>query len=94
MEMVSIKINVPKDMALLVDKLDPEMELERNAMMLYPFIQDVSISHGRAAELLGVHKLDLIEFYNKMGLLYLRPTEEELDEEPASYRAFKKRTAV
>ena len=94
MEMVSIKINVPKDMAPLVDKLDPEMEFERNAMMLYPFIQDVSISHGRAAELLGVHKLDLIEFYNKMGLPYLRPTEEELDEELASYRAFKKRTAV
>ena len=94
MEMVSIKISVPKGMAALVDELDPEMEFERNAMMLYPFIQNVTISYGRAAELLGVNKLDLIEFYNRMGMPYLRPTEEDLDEELAAYRAYKMRAAV
>ena len=40
------------------------------------------------------NKLDLIEFYNKMGLPYLRPTEEDLDEELAAYRAYKMRAAV
>jgi hypothetical protein len=59
-------------------------------MMLYPFIWNVTISHGRAAELLGVSKLDLIEFYNRMGMPYLRLTEEDLDEELAAYKAFKK----
>lgn len=91
MEMETIKITVPKGMAPFVDELDPEMEFERNAMMLYPFIQNVTISHGRAAELLGVRKLDLIEFYNRMGMPYLKPTEAELDEELAAYRAFKKK---
>lgn len=94
MEMVAVKINVPKGMAPLIDELDAEKEFERNAMMLYPYIQNVTISHGRAAELLGVKKLDLIEFYNKMGLPYLRPSEAELDEELEAYRAFKKRAAV
>ena len=90
MEMVPVKINVPREMAPLVDELSPEMEFERNAMMLYPFIWNVTISHGRAAELLGVSKLDLIEFYNRMGMPYLRITEEDLDEELAAYKAFKK----
>lgn len=94
MEMVSIHINVPKAMAPLMNTLDKEMEFARNAMMLYPLIQNVTISHGRAAELLGVRKLDLIEFYNKMGLPYLNPTEEDLEEELSAYREFKRRTTV
>ena len=92
MEMVSIRINVPKGIAPLVKELDPETEFERNAMMLYPLIQNVTISHGRAAELLGVRKLDLIEFYNKMGLPYLKLSEKELEDELETYRAFKEKT--
>ena len=42
--------------------------LESFSMMFYPFIQSMTFSHGRAAELLGVCKLDLIVFYDKMGM--------------------------
>jgi propanediol dehydratase small subunit len=47
-------------------------------MLLYPFIRNLTISHGRAAEILGVHKTDLIEFYDSMGIPYLNQSEEEL----------------
>ena len=57
---------------------DSEQEFRRNAMMLYPLIQNLTISHGRAAEILGVHKTDLIEFYNSMGIPYLDQDEDEL----------------
>ena len=50
-------------------------------MLLYPFIRNLTISHGRAAEILGVHKTDLIEFYDSMGIPYLDQSEEELMED-------------
>ena len=56
----------------------------RNAMLIYPYIQNGTISHGRAAEILGVHKMDLIEFYNSMGIPYLDLSREELLEDIAS----------
>lgn len=46
-------------------------ELERNALMLYPYIKDLTISHGKAAELLGISKRKLIEIYGDMGISYI-----------------------
>lgn len=57
--------------------MNGEVQLKRNAMLLYPYIQDGTISHGKAAEILGIHKLDLIVLYGRMGLDYL--TEEKID---------------
>lgn len=47
---------------------NPRAELERNALLLYPYINDRTISHGKAAEILGIPKYDLIELYDHMGL--------------------------
>ncbi|MBQ9438239.1 MAG: hypothetical protein IJU50_07885 [Lachnospiraceae bacterium] len=69
METVNIQISVPKDMESYFDNgEDEELMFERNAMFLYPFIRNLTISHGRAAEILGVHKTDLIEFYDSLGI--------------------------
>lgn len=38
----------------------------------------MTISYGRAAEILGVHKTDLIEFYDSLGIPYLNQSKEEL----------------
>lgn len=78
MKTVSIQMTVPEDMAPLLAGSGQERAFERNAMILYPYIQDLSISHGRAAEILGVHKTDLIEFYGSMGIPYLDQSEDEL----------------
>ncbi|MBQ9526057.1 MAG: UPF0175 family protein, partial [Fretibacterium sp.] len=43
------------------------------------------ISHGRAAEILGVNKIDLIEFYGSMGIPYINQTPEEIEEELRAY---------
>ena len=53
-------------------------------MLLYPFIRNLTISHGRAAEILGVHKTDLIEFFDSMGIPYLNQSEDELMEDLAT----------
>ena len=78
MKMISRQLMFPVDMAPYLDYEDTEQAFERNAMILFPFIQNLTISYGRAAEILGVHKRDLIEFYNSMGIPYLNQTKDEL----------------
>ena len=65
-------------MSTYLNNSDYEQVFERNAMLLYPFIRNLTISHGRAAEILGVHKTDLIEFYDSMGIPYLNQNEDDL----------------
>lgn len=52
----SVTINVPTGMAKYLVTLNPEAELTRNALLLYPYILNQTISHGRAAEILGDRK--------------------------------------
>ena len=78
MRTINVQITVPEDMSRYLNNADYEQVFERNAMLLYPFIRNLTISHGRAAEILGVHKTDLIEFYDSMGIPYLNQSEEDL----------------
>lgn len=89
MEMVSYSVMIPKEMVPYLDAADQEQAFRRNAMLLYPLIQNATMSHGRAAEILGIHKLDLIEFYNTMGLPYLNQDKDELLREINDYSQFK-----
>lgn len=66
-----IEITVPEEMVPFVLPSEREALLRRNAMLLYPYVQDCTISHGKAAEILGISKLDLIALYGKLGLDYL-----------------------
>ncbi len=88
MEMMTIPMTVPKSMAPYLDDTDRDHSFERNAMMLYPFIQSRAISHGRAAEILGVHKFDLIDFYGSLGIPYLNQSISDLEEELADIHSF------
>ena len=56
-------------------------QLKVNAMILYPYIQQGMISHGKAAEILGIFKIDLVTLYGKMGLSYIDMSEDEIEEE-------------
>ena len=93
MEMAKIEISVPKDMVPLIKTSDISEAMKINAMMLYPRIKDLTISHGRAAEILGVNKIDLIEFYGSMGIPYIDQTPEEIEEELKAYHELEE-TAV
>ena len=81
-----VEIDIPEAIVQYTVLLDQEALLKRNAMLVYPYIQDGSISHGKAAEMLGMGKFDLIVLYGKMGLPYFDETEEELEEDMDSIR--------
>jgi hypothetical protein len=86
MELADVNIKVPKEMTIYLTVDDKQTELERNAMILYPYIKNMRISHGRAAEILGINKLDLISLYNDMGLSYLDISMNDVEEEVNVYK--------
>lgn len=79
MVMTSIEIKIPETIRQYV--LDETTEKVRNAMLLYPSVANDTISHGKAAELLGLSKMELIQIYGKLGLPYLDMSDQEFEEE-------------
>lgn len=79
MIMTSIEVKVPDGVKQYV--MDDTTEKMREALLLYPSIANDSISHGRAAELLGMRKIELIQLYGSLGIPYLDMTDEEFEEE-------------
>ena len=79
----SVTINVPTEMAKYLITMNPEAELTRNALLLYPYILNQTIFHGRAAEILGIRKSELIDM-----------TMDDLDDELNTFRQLKKKEAA
>jgi len=62
--------------------------------LLYPYILNQTISHGRAAEIIGIRKSELIDLYDKLGYSYFDIIQDDLDDELNSFRELKKKEAV
>lgn len=76
-----VSIEVPEQIVRFVVVKDSDAEKKRDAMLIYPYIKDEVISFGRAAEMLGMNKLDLIALYGKMGIDYVDMTDDEFEDE-------------
>ena len=90
----SVTIKVPVGMSKYLVTMNPETELTRNALLLYPYILNQTISHGRAAEILGIRKSELIDLYDKLGYSYFDMTMDDLDDELNTFRELKKKEAA
>lgn len=90
----SVTIRVPVGMSKYLNTMNSEAELTRNALLLYPYILNQTISHGGAAEILGIRKSELIDIYDKLGYSYLDMTMDELDSELEVFRQLKKEEDV
>ena len=90
----SVTIKVPVGMSKYLVTINPEAELTRNALLLYPYILDQTISHGRAAEILGIRKSELIDLYDKLGYSYFDMIMDDLDNETNTFRELKKKEAA
>ena len=87
----SVTIKVPVGMSKYLVTINPEAELTLNALLLYPYILDQTISHGRAAEILGIRKSELIDLYDKLGYSYFDMIMDDLDNEMNTFRELKKK---
>lgn len=90
----SVTIKVPVGMSKYLVTMNPETELTRNALLLYPYILNQTISHGRAAEILGIRKSELIDLYDKLGYSYFDMTMDDLYDELNTFRELKKKEAA
>lgn len=85
-KMESITIEAPIGMAKYMTPKNSKTELIRNALLLYPHILNQTLSHGRAAEILGIRKYELIDIYDKLGYSYIDRTMDELDPRLETFR--------
>ena len=86
----SVTIKVPVGMSKYLVTVNPETEFTRNALLLYPYILNQTISHGQAAEILGIRKTELIDLYDRLGYSYFDMTLDDLDDELNIFRELKK----
>lgn len=89
MALVDVNIKVPPEMAMYLKPSSQIVELERNALLLYPYILKQVISHGRAAEILGIRKNELIDIYDKLEFSYFDLIMDELDKDLETFRSLK-----
>ena len=87
--MTDVTIQVPDGMVMYLQPKNQHTELVRNALLLYPYINDDTISHGKAAEILGITKYELIELYDSLGLAYLSMDISEAEEEVKAWKKLK-----
>ena len=85
----SVTIKVPVSMSKYLATSNPETELLRNALLLYPYILNQTISHGHAAEILGINKSELIDLYDKLGISYFDMILEDLENELNTFNQLK-----
>lgn len=85
----SVTIKVPVGMSKYLATSNPETELLRNALLLYPYILNQTISHGHAAEILGINKSELIDLYDKLGISYFDMILEDLEDELNTFNQLK-----
>lgn len=89
MKMTKVEINIPEEMKPYVQSYDEKKNLYRNALILYQSIRNLTISYGRAAEILGISKYDLIDVYEEMGIPYYDMSREEMEDEVNFYQKLK-----
>ena len=88
MEMTTVQLQVPIAMKPYI-ATSPDEELVQRALLLHPFIKNLTISHGRAAEILGITKWQLIELYANEGIAYFDMPWSEVEEDIATYERLK-----
>ena len=59
--MAVVSMEMPDEMVEFAMPSNKDEQLKINAMILYPYIQQGMISHGKAAEILGLSYIDMSE---------------------------------
>jgi predicted HTH domain antitoxin len=81
--MASITVEIGEELSALLQKLGQPVEDSAREMIVLELYRRGLISSGKAAALLGLARLDLIQRASDLGIQYFRFTEDEWQAEVA-----------
>jgi predicted HTH domain antitoxin len=85
--MSHVTVELDDDLAQVVGLLDRPLDQAVRELVVLELYRRSTISSGKAAELLGMSKLDFIQYSGRLGIPYFQMTDEEMDAEAARIRA-------
>jgi len=86
--MSTVKIDVDEDLAALLRETHQPLEQAAREMIVLELYRRGSLSSGKAAELLGMPRLDFIKHASKLGIPYIDMTSEEWEREKRALDAW------
>ena len=81
MDVVRIELEIPQVLAEYADVNSESYKKRINQIMLYELVKNEKISIGKAAEAMGMRKIDFIKDLGKMDIPYFDFSIEELIED-------------
>ena len=82
--MSSVKIEIEEPLAAILHQTNQPVEQAGREMIVLDLYRRGTISSGKAAELLGMERIDLIKHASKLGIPYIEMTEDEWAAEKAA----------
>ena len=86
--MSGVTIELGDDLVEVLSMLDQPLERSVRELVVLELYRRATISSGRAALLLGMSKLEFIQWSGRLGIPFFRMTEEELDAEVARLQSW------
>jgi len=86
--MSTVKIDVDESLAELPHQRNQPMEDAAREMIVLELYRRGSVSSGKAAELLGLPRLDFIRHASRLGIPYIDMTSDEWQVEKATLEAW------
>jgi predicted HTH domain antitoxin len=84
--MSTVRVDLDEDLVAVLRELDEPLEQAARELIVVELYRRATISEGKAAELLGMSRLEFIRYAAQLGIPYFRMTEAELDAELARHR--------
>jgi len=81
--MASTNLDLGEELGAVLEKLGQPAEQTAREMIVLDLYRRSLISSGKAADLLGLERLDFIRHASDLGVPYFRLTENELESEVA-----------
>jgi predicted HTH domain antitoxin len=75
--MSSVKIEIEEPLAALLHQTNQPVQQAGREMIILELYRRGSISSGKAAELLGMERIDFIKHASRLGIPYIDMTEDE-----------------
>lgn len=82
--MSSVKIEIDEPLAAILHETNQPVQQAGREMIVLELYRRGTISSGKAAELLGMQRIDFIKHASKLGIPYIDMTEEEWAAEKAA----------